>query len=236
MRSNQYKVSFKDEQGTYEVEIQGHKKLGDAKQKLLQKLREQAVNYVQIKDVKFSQETESTLIQECKPEQLTNIKCFVEKYCSLKYNYFKAVEAKLNATAPSDEPKKVPAPIKIKVIEEELNTLNSSYPQVTVLVKSTGPACERNTLYSSTDSEIVQYVQFNTTLSEIKAKVFEMEPYLDQSKTFYFTNFGKIVLDEDQMLNDIADMGKVDLVMKEEKAEDSDNESMGDSTSVGTTQ
>ena len=40
MQSNQYKVSFKDEYGTYEVEIQGNKKLEDAREKLLWQLRE----------------------------------------------------------------------------------------------------------------------------------------------------------------------------------------------------
>ena len=116
--------------------------------------------------VKESQETESTLIQEYKPEQLTDIKCFVWKY-------FNTDAPKLNAP-PAD---------KIKVIEEELNTLNSAYPKVSVFVKST-------------NSQIVQYVQFTATLSEVRAKVFEMDQALDQSKTFYFRNFGKIVHDE----------------------------------------
>ena len=40
-----YTVSFKDEYGTYEVSIEGNKRLDDAREMLLWKLRGEASNY-----------------------------------------------------------------------------------------------------------------------------------------------------------------------------------------------
>ena len=46
-----YQVTFKDENGTYQVEIEGGKRLDDAREKLLWKLRSEASNYTHVREV-----------------------------------------------------------------------------------------------------------------------------------------------------------------------------------------
>ena len=94
MEQSLYKVSFKDEYGTYEVMVEGNKRLEDAREMLLWKLRGEASNYMHIRDVYYAKSGEKWVkdpppeircrkISDYKSEELEDIDCFIWKNFSL---------------------------------------------------------------------------------------------------------------------------------------------------------
>ena len=194
-----YPVSFKDEHGTYEVKIDGKKRLEDAREALLWKLRGEASNYIFIRDVYTfktggqwvrdppSSDLRCRLIKDYKPEDLLELECFVWK------NYS------------NDAPTLNKAPVQSKVIEEQVTAANSGNPKISIYVKPT-------------DTTIGRYIPFSTVLKDLKADLIKMDDALDEKKEYYFRNKGKPVHDERKMLDEIQEMGKVDLELHEKES------------------
>ena len=92
----------------------------------------------------------------------------------------------------------------MKVIEEQVSANNSGNPKISIFIKPT-------------NTTIGRYIPYSTVLKDLKVDLVKMDEDLDENKEYYFRCRGKPVHDERKMLDDIQEMGKVDLELHEKE-------------------